>query len=122
MSKSKKPATASPEGEAVGAPDRGRYSARRKTDAVLRLLKGEPLDAVSREIGVTAATLSEWREEFVSAGTAGLKSRPTAPEEDEVRRLKHLIGEMTVDHAIVKARLKQLEDPASPFFKRRSTP
>jgi transposase-like protein len=122
MSNTKKPSPASPAGEAGAAPDRGRYSAKRKTEAVLRLLKGEPLDAVSRDFGVTAATLSEWREEFIAAGTAGLKSRAPAPVDDEVRRLKHLIGEMTVDHVIVKERLKQLADPSSPFFKRRSTP
>ena len=37
---------------------RGCFSARRKTDAVLRLLRGEDLDALSRELGVVAATLS----------------------------------------------------------------
>jgi len=37
--------------------DRGRFSARRKTDAVLRLLRGEDLELVSRELGVTGATL-----------------------------------------------------------------
>ena len=42
--------------------DRGRFSARRKTEAVLRLLRGEDLDTLSRELGVTAATLSAWRD------------------------------------------------------------
>jgi transposase-like protein len=41
--------------------DRGRFSAKRKTAAVLRLLRGEDLELISRELGVTAATLSEWR-------------------------------------------------------------
>jgi hypothetical protein len=41
--------------------DRGRFSARRKTEAVLRLLRGEDLDTLSRELGVVAATLSGWR-------------------------------------------------------------
>lgn len=31
--------------------DRGRYTAKRKAEAVLRLLKGEDLDAVSRDLG-----------------------------------------------------------------------
>ena len=31
--------------------DRGRFSARRKTEAVLRLLRGEDLDALSRGTG-----------------------------------------------------------------------
>ena len=41
--------------------DRGRFSARRKTETVLRLLRGEDLELLSRELGVTAATLSAWR-------------------------------------------------------------
>ncbi|WP_233612357.1 transposase, partial [Corallococcus sp. AB045] len=46
--------------------ERGRFSAKRKKEAVLRLLKGEELDALSRELGVTAALLSEWREKFLA--------------------------------------------------------
>jgi hypothetical protein len=38
------------------AQDRGRFSARRKIEAVLRVLRGEDLDALSRELGVTVAT------------------------------------------------------------------
>ncbi|MBB2162745.1 hypothetical protein HLH48_21830, partial [Gluconacetobacter sacchari] len=34
----------------------GRMSRRRKKEAVLRLLRGEDLEMVSREVGVTAAT------------------------------------------------------------------
>lgn len=41
------------------APGRGgRMSRQRKTGAVLRLLRGEDLETVSRSLGVTAATLS----------------------------------------------------------------
>jgi transposase len=54
---------------------RGRFSARRKTEAVLRLLRGEELEILSRELGVTAATLATWRETFLAAGEAGLKTR-----------------------------------------------
>ena len=39
---------------------RRRMSARRKQDAVLRLLRGEDLELVSRELAVTAAELSGW--------------------------------------------------------------
>ena len=49
-------------------PERGRFSSRRKAEAVLRLLHGEELDALSRELGVTAATLAQWRERFLAGG------------------------------------------------------
>ena len=50
----------------------GRMSRPRKRDAVLRLLRGEDLEMVSRSLGVTAATLSGWRDAFLVAGEASL--------------------------------------------------
>jgi len=47
--------------------------------AVIRLLRGEELDRVSRELRVTAATLSLWREEFMAGGQANLKTRSRPP-------------------------------------------
>ena len=44
--------------------DRGRFSSKRKMEAVLRLLGGEDLDLLSRELGVAAGTLSGWRSGF----------------------------------------------------------
>jgi transposase-like protein len=49
---------------------RRRMSARRKQDAVLRLLRGEDLELVSRDLGVIAAELSGWREAFLAGGEA----------------------------------------------------
>ena len=57
---------------------RRRMSARRKQDAVLRLLRGEDLELVSRELAVTAAELSGWREAFLAAGEASLEE-PARP-------------------------------------------
>lgn len=56
--------------------DRGRFSAKRKREAVLRLLRGEDLDIVSREIGVTGATLATWRESFLEGGWERFAARP----------------------------------------------
>ena len=49
---------------------RRRMSARRKQSAVLRLLRGEDLELVSRELAVPAAELSGWRDAFLAAGGA----------------------------------------------------
>jgi transposase-like protein len=51
-------------------------SRQRKRDAVLRLLRGEDLETVSRSLGVTAATLSSWRDAFLAGGEAGLSTDP----------------------------------------------
>ena len=59
---------------------RGWFSMKRKAAAVVRLLSGEDLEALSRELGVTAATLSGWRDAFVSAGQSALKTWPAGCE------------------------------------------
>ena len=51
-----------------------RMSAKRKRSAVLRLLKGEDLELLSRELGVPAADLTRWRDAFLEAGP-----HPTRP-------------------------------------------
>ena len=50
----------------------GRTSRQHKRDAVLRLLRGEDLKTVSQALGVTAVTLSSWRDAFLAAGEASL--------------------------------------------------
>ena len=57
-----------------GRPEGGRevrWSARRKEGVLLRLLRGESLDALARECRVAAGTISGWREEFLAAGREG---------------------------------------------------
>jgi transposase-like protein len=90
-------------------------------DAVLRLLRGEALDALSRELGVTAATLSSWRDGFLTAGQAGLKTQRTSDPEDQSRDLKALIGELTIDNECLKALLRKHEE-RDPLAFRRSKP
>ena len=64
----------------VGLGRGGRMSRQRKRDAVLRLLRGEDLEILSRALGVTAATLSGWQDTFLSAGEfqAWPRGPPTA--------------------------------------------
>src|SRR4051794_35951066 len=56
----------------VGLGRGGRLSRQRKRDAVLRLLRGEDLETLSRALGATAATLTGWQDSFVAAGEASL--------------------------------------------------
>lgn len=46
--------------------ERRRFSSRKKMKVVLRVLRGEDLDLVSRATGITAAKLSEWRDQLVA--------------------------------------------------------
>ena len=98
---------------------RRRMSARRKQDAVLRLLRGEDLELVSRELAVTAAELSGWREAFLAAGEASLKSRPADDRDDEIGRLKEKVGDLTMANELLEAKIERL-DTARPLARRRS--
>src|SRR5215831_10966259 len=80
--------------DAVGAGRGGRMSRQRKTAAVLRLLRGDDLETVSRALGVTAATLTTWRDWFLAAGEAALASRPTAGSTLESERAEVASGDV----------------------------
>ena len=64
-------------------------------EAILRVLRGEELDTVSRDIGVTAATLAAWRDSVLGAGEAVLKTRPADERDDEIEQLHARILEVT---------------------------
>ena len=103
----------------VGLGRGGRLSRKRKRDAVLRLLRGEDLEIVSRALGVTAATLSGWQQAFLAAGEASLATRPTAGEEIESKRLKAKLGEMLLERELLEAKIAALE-ANRPLARRRS--
>jgi hypothetical protein len=88
---------------------RRRMSARRKQAAVLRLLRGEDLELVSRELGVTAAELSGWRDQFLAAGEASLKSRSADARDAEIGRLQAKVGERTMTTELLAAKIEHLE-------------
>lgn len=72
-----------------------RWSVRRKTDAVMRLLRGEDLDTVARELRVEAHRLAAWRDEFMAGGAEALKVRPTEPADRKLRKAERQIGRLT---------------------------
>lgn len=71
-----------------------RWSAGRKTAIVLRLLRGEDLGAVSREVQVPPQELEDWRRVFLEGGTRGLKRAGRDPTERELIRTRAKVGEL----------------------------
>ena len=98
---------------------RRRMSARRKQEAVLRLLRGENLELLSRELGVIAAELSGWCDAFLAAGEASLKTRPADARDAEIGRLKEKVGDLTMANELLGAKIERLE-AARPLARRRS--
>lgn len=90
-------------------PERGRFSAKRKMAAVMRLLRGEDLDRVSRDLKVTAATLSSWRDDFLAGAEANLKTRLPGPQDEEILRLKAMIGDLTMRNEVLRERSRAME-------------
>ena len=87
-------------GVAAGRGRGGRFSAGRKREVVMRLLRGEDLESVSRAVGITAARASHWRAQFLAAGQAGLKSRAPDARDEDHRRLQAKLGELLMETEI----------------------
>ncbi len=86
-----------------------RWSARRKEEVVLRLLRGEGLDTLARETGQPAGRLSAWREEFLAAGRGGLKSRPAAVEDRRLVEAQRKVGELAMELDILRALNEEMD-------------
>ncbi len=74
-----------------------RWSAGRKCEVVLRLLRGESLDGLSRELGVEIYRLEEWRERALAGMDLSLKDRQGEPLVGELDAAKRHIGELSME-------------------------
>ena len=98
----------------AGAPSGGagperRFSAQRKLTAVTRLFRGEPLGTLARELNVTAARLSEWRDRALVAAEAAMKERERDGRDEELLRLKAKLGEVTMANELLEQKVAALE-------------
>ena len=83
-----------------------RWSAKAKLEQVLRLLRGEPVDAVSREVQVPAHELEQWRRDFLEGGLAKLKRR-TDGTDRALHEAQAKIGELTMELELVEMLLEK---------------
>jgi len=98
-----------------------RWTKAKKLEVVLRLLRGEPLDAVSRELGVETYRLEAWKEKALSGMKSGLSSRPSQdPVQAQLDAALKRVGELTMDNELLQIRCKKVG--VSPFVRRRSKP
>ncbi len=102
-----------------GAGPERRNSARRKLAAVTRLLRGEPLETVARELNVTVARLSEWRDRALVGAEAAMRGRERDSRDEELLRLKAKLGEVTMANELLEQKIAALEG-GRPLGRRRS--
>lgn len=96
-----------------------RFSAQRKTEIVLRLLRGEAIDLLSRECGIPASRIAAWREAFLEAGEEAMKKHPAAAGDRELSRLRQKLGESTMEIELLNEKIDRLES-GRPLGRRRS--
>lgn len=96
-----------------------RFSAKRKLAAVQRLMRGESLEALSRELNVPAHRLSEWRDRVLIAAESALKERERDARDEDIERLKAKVGEITMANELLYAKIDRLE-AGRPLAGRRS--
>ncbi|SDE58962.1 Transposase, partial [Desulfuromonas thiophila] len=70
-----------------------RWSAARKREVVLRLLRGESVDALSRELSLEIYRLEQWREKALAGIDESLKKRQNDPVQTELNQAMRRIGE-----------------------------
>ncbi|MGH7426892.1 MAG: hypothetical protein ACREMW_03420 [Gemmatimonadales bacterium] len=85
-----------------------RWSAKAKTDVVPRLLRGEAVNAVSRELQVPAHELEAWRRTFLEAGGEGLKKRYGEGEARLLQRAQAKVGELAMKLELVEMLLEKM--------------
>jgi hypothetical protein len=85
---------------------------------VLRLLRGESLDAVSREIGVEIYRLEQWRNQALTAMDEGLKARRGDPVQAELDTAMKRVGELTMENELLWQRVRS---KSGPLARRRSS-
>ena len=89
-------------GEPSAAAEVRRWSAARKKEVVLRLLRGEAVDAVSREVSVPIYKLERWRDRALAGIDVGLKERENDPVERQLDEAKRRIGELIMEVEILR--------------------
>ena len=104
-------------GAVAGGPKR--FSAKRKLAVVQRLLRGESLEAVSREENVPVHRLTEWRDKVLMGAESALKERERDARDDEIARLQAKVGEITMDNELLYTKIDKLEG-GRPLAQRRS--
>ncbi len=87
-----------------------RWTAKRRTALVLKLLKGETSVAeAARQHGLTVGEVEHWQEQFLREAENGLRRRPKneeAPKDEQIKKLKQKIGDLVVENDVLREALK----------------
>jgi hypothetical protein len=84
-----------------------RWSVNRKKEVVLRLLRGESIDALSRELGIETYRLEKWHRKALQGIEAALKERGGDPAHAELDAALRRLGEVTMENELLKYKVRK---------------
>ena len=93
-----------------------RWSAARKRDVVLRLMRGESAELLSRELGLPLFKLEQWRQKAEAALEGALTEREADPAEGQLAAAMQRIGELSMEVELLRAKMER----PGPLARRRS--
>ena len=93
-----------------------RWSASRKREVVLRLMRGESAELLSRELGLPVFKLEQWRQRAEAALEGALKEREADPADGQFAAALQRIGELSMEVELLRAKMER----PGPLARRRS--
>ena len=101
-------ATGATAGDGVAGPlgPGQRWSVARKREVTLRLLRGESLEALSRELGVELYRLEAWRDRAHAGIDASLRVRTGDPVQVELDNAMKRVGEISMENELLRERCR----------------
>jgi hypothetical protein len=93
-----------------------RWSVARKREVVLRLLRGESVELLSRELGLPIFKLEQWRQKADAALDGALKEREADAASTELAAAMQRIGELSMEVELLRTRIER----PGPLARRRS--
>ena len=88
-----------------------RWSVARKRAVVLRLLAGESMELLSRELGVPVYKLERWRAKAEAGLEGALKEREADPADGELAAAMRRIGELSMEVELLRAKMERVPGP-----------
>ena len=84
-----------------------RWSAGRKREVVLRLMRGESVEPLSRELGLPIFKLEHWRQKAEAALEEALKERGADPADGQLAAAMQRVGELSMENELLRSRIER---------------
>ena len=86
---------------------RKRWSRQARKEVVLRILAGESIEELSRELQEETYRLEEWRDSAVAAMDIGLQSKGKDVKDREIEQARATIGRLTMELELYRGKAKR---------------